>query len=626
MRKFMSVMLAACIMLCAFTSNAVIVSAASGGTVGDCHWQLNGTELTITGNGSMGYCVTWPWGKNITKVTIEQGVTTIGISAFSDCTSLKTVTLPEGLKMIENFAFLGCTSLLEMTIPESVFSIGIEAFADCRKLIDVIIPKNVTDMGQAVFDRCDKLYSITVDEANLKYSSLDGVLFNKNKTLLIKYPGMRPAKSYTIPNSVKEIAYHAFHEAWFLECISIPDTVTHIGASAFFYTPYYNNKSNYVDGILYLGKHIIDADENYSSFTLREDIKTIADGAFVCCDKVKEIVIPDGVVTIAGNAFSCCSSLEMVYIPKSVTTIGQSAFYDCNKLENIHYQGNNKDRNKIMVDRYNSELDRVSWNYEACFRSASHSWNSGTVIKQPNCTDKGDLLKKCTVCGREKTESIKAVGHKYSSWAQTKAPLCTEKGEEQRNCSVCSHSETRFVAALGHKFSSSIITKQPTCTQPGIESGACVRCGKETSSSIEALGHRLDNYIVKLEPTCTAEGKKEGTCTICGAKAQETIAAKGHIFGEGVVTKEATETEEGVKTSTCTACGETKEETIPFATSEPITPDEDKITDTATDESKDDSGGNDTYWVIIAIAVVVLIGCGITAVLLIKKKKANIVE
>ena len=404
MKKLLSIVLIFTLLLSTTSLFSVTAFAATTGNVGQCYWKLDGTKLTISGYGSMGYKADWPWGKNITELVITEGVTTIGIGAFQDCTKLKTVTVPKTLKIIDNYAFENCSSLVEITIPENVIYLGNHAFSFCTSLIDVKIPRKVNDIGPGAFNDCHNLMSITVDPQNTQYCSEDGVLFDKTKTTLIRYPNKRET-SYTIPDSVKYIGNHAFAECWYLEDIKIPDTVLSIGYSAFFYTPYYNDKSNYVDGILYLGKHILEADESYSSFTIREDTKVIAAGAFVFCENLKEITIPNGVVTIGAGAFSWCSSLEKIYIPKSVKTIGESAFYDCNNLDDVYYSGNAEERKQITFERYNNTINETNWKYDACAISSFH--NYGIYEQTPaTATQTGSIVKICSICQQETKETV----------------------------------------------------------------------------------------------------------------------------------------------------------------------------------------------------------------------------
>ena len=135
---------------------------------------------------------------------------------------------------------------------------------------------------------------------------------------------------------VTTIGGGAFYDCSGLTSITIPDSVTSIGRSAFYGTAYYYDTSNWEDGVLYIGNHLIEAEETISAnYTVREGTKTIADGAFANCSSLTSITIGDGVTSIGDNAFNECSSLTSITIPDSVTSIGEWAFSGCDSLTSI---------------------------------------------------------------------------------------------------------------------------------------------------------------------------------------------------------------------------------------------------------------------------------------------------
>ena len=120
-----------------------------------------------------------------------------------------------------------------MTIPNSVTSIGYWAFYECTGLTSIEIPNSVTSIGYDAFERCTGLTSINVASDNPNYCSVNGVLFNKNRTMLISYPGGKQGV-YSIPNSVTSIGEGAFCECYGLTSVTIPGSVTGIGDGAFY--------------------------------------------------------------------------------------------------------------------------------------------------------------------------------------------------------------------------------------------------------------------------------------------------------------------------------------------------------------------------------------------------------
>jgi hypothetical protein len=165
-------------------------------------------------------------------LTIPSSVTSILDYAFASCTSLTFVTIENGVHRIGDQAFFGCTNLLSVTIPNSITTIGSRAFYDCSSLSSVTIPHSVTTIGRRAFYGCTNLTSIDVDNDNPEYSSVNGVLFNNAKDVLVQYPNGKQ-DAYTIPSSVMFIGIDAFSGNTGLMSITIPESVTLLGGNAF---------------------------------------------------------------------------------------------------------------------------------------------------------------------------------------------------------------------------------------------------------------------------------------------------------------------------------------------------------------------------------------------------------
>ena len=170
--------------------------------------------------------------EKMTSITIPNSVTSIGECAFYECTGLTSVEIPNGVTTIGGFAFFDCTALAAITIPNSVTTIEEQAFALCTALTVVTIPGSVTTIGDVAFAACAGLTAFNVASDNPNYCSIDGVLFNKDKTTLMQYPGAKQG-AYTIPNSVTEIKGHSFYNCSGLTSVTIPNSVSKIGDYAF---------------------------------------------------------------------------------------------------------------------------------------------------------------------------------------------------------------------------------------------------------------------------------------------------------------------------------------------------------------------------------------------------------
>ena len=142
--------------------------------------------------------------------------------------------------------------------------------------------------------------------------------------------------SVTIPDSVTSIGRWAFLDCTSLTSVTIPDSVTSIGYSAFEGTAYYENSSNWENGVLYIGNHLIKAKSMFSgAYAIKPGTRCIADSAFRDCTGLTSVTIPDSVTSISDWAFLDCTSLKSVTIGNSVTSIGNGVFRYCSSLTSV---------------------------------------------------------------------------------------------------------------------------------------------------------------------------------------------------------------------------------------------------------------------------------------------------
>lgn len=173
----------------------------------------------------------------LTDVDIADSVTDIGKSAFCECTSLKNLKLSNSLTALKEMVFKQCSELEAITIPDSVTTIEAAAFVYCNKIKHIAIPSSVTNICKGALDV--DISMITVDENNKMYCAYENVLYNKDKTVLIKYLRAKPGTLFVIPDSVKEIKPNAFSYAKNLTLLYIPVSVEKIDIQSCTESPFY---------------------------------------------------------------------------------------------------------------------------------------------------------------------------------------------------------------------------------------------------------------------------------------------------------------------------------------------------------------------------------------------------
>ena len=261
-------------------------------------------------------------------------VISIGNAAFRDC-SLTSVTIPNSVTSIGNYAFADCSRLTSVTIPNSVTSIGNGVFMGCSSLTSVTIPNSVTSIGNDVFERCRGLENIYVEPENTNYASIDGILYSRDATILIKVPAKKI--NVTIPNSVTSIGDFAFELCRGLTSVTIPNSVTSIGNGVFKGCSSLTSVT-IPNSVTSIGDSAFEGCSGLTSVTIPNSVTSIGYSAFEYCSGLTSVTIPNSVTFIHPNAFKGCSGLTSVTIPNSVTIIGYDAFNNCDNLKSIYMQ------------------------------------------------------------------------------------------------------------------------------------------------------------------------------------------------------------------------------------------------------------------------------------------------
>jgi hypothetical protein len=376
----------------------------------------------------------------VTSINIPNGVTLIDRDAFRSASSLTSITIPSSVTSIDSTAFeqsglttatfptsssfvaLGLTStgstqsffgksgVTVTTLDTKIFSgsgsltnataqlnnatsviiygyssIGANAFQDASGVTSITIPSSVNSIGESAFQGMSNLPEITVDSTNNYYSSDNGILFNKLKTIIIQYPLGNTRTRFTIPSSVTRIGASAFQGASALTSITIPSSVIRIDNNAFHssgitsvifeestlldglgITPGINNTLGGKSGIniSWITKVFNDSGVLsdavgllYGATNARiETYSSIGANAFQDASGVTSVTIPSSVTSIGDWAFANATSLISLSIPFSVTSIGDNAFYSTTSLLEFTVDVNN---NTYKSDTYGGLFNKT---------------------------------------------------------------------------------------------------------------------------------------------------------------------------------------------------------------------------------------------------------------------------
>lgn len=361
----------------------VVKATVSGvnGKVVDGFFYNNtpGTEATPTDR----------W-RELKEVVIEEGVTEIGVDAFSVCTSLETVTLPQSLQKIGEKAFSYCTSLKTINIPDSVNVIGPKAFFFCKSLTSIDIPEGITEIGYATFGYAENLATVNIpasvtrigdfafqncgftsmnvpatvkelgESAFSTCRSLENVTVPAETVSKKAFYFCDALKSVTLTDDVKTIGEEAFRECRSLESIEIPSSVTELGTCAF--KNCFALKTAVIKGGTVKGSLVTEAtfyncnaletlvisdnatlDASFKAAYSKSTLKTveigkgeIGDSAFNGCTSLTNVTLGDGVTKIGTNAFIRCTQISSITIGSRVSSIGKNAFNGCTALTNAN--------------------------------------------------------------------------------------------------------------------------------------------------------------------------------------------------------------------------------------------------------------------------------------------------
>jgi len=358
-----------------------INGGASGGAFEKClslasvTFEENSNLLSI-GSSAFESC-------NLKQIEIPKNVVTIGAGAFEKNYDLSELSFEAGsvLRLIDERAFIKTHSLTSVTLPENLSEIGAFAFMESG-LTEVTLPKTVTKLGAGAFASCHSLENVFVESGNGNYDDIDGVVYSKDRTVVVEYPAGKDLTKYTVAAGVKIIGECAFYGAWNLNAVSLPDGVATVGEYAFYDC------------------------ENATSYSLPETLTAIERYAFSENASLGYINIPDSVIQISNYAFAFDYSLSTIglsdsselprisfaafaytgitsmRIPANVSSIAQYAFTGSDKLKTVTFAANSKlDIVPAYMFRGANSISGITFENGSALKSiAAHGFEGMTAL------------------------------------------------------------------------------------------------------------------------------------------------------------------------------------------------------------------------------------------------------
>ncbi len=400
------------------------------------------TKLNLTGNDAV-ICARAFCNNDALKEVTLSGVKTIGYNAFGGDDALKSADLGEDLISIDSYAFQSCSNLETVSLPESLTTINSYAFQSCSKLTSIDIPNKVTKIDDNTFTNCSSLknvsigsgctsistvafinaYSIdeiTVAEDNKNFTSVDGVLYNNDKTTLVLYPKNR-AGEFVVPDTVTSIADYAFDNAPKLTKVTIGENVKSVGTGAF-------RNCNSLETVIFkdsdtvqktIGDYAFNNCPALTEVDFGNAVKSIGNYAFMVDKLLESIEFPDSLESIGYCAFSCyrggtystyvASNLKSVKFGSGLKTIGNYAFYGNRSLETVQFSG--KNLTSIGEDAFRDCMALTKLNLTG---------NDAVICARAFCNN--DALKEVTLSG------VKTIG--YNAFGGDDALKSADLGED----------------------------------------------------------------------------------------------------------------------------------------------------------------------------------------------------
>ncbi len=388
------------------------------------------------------------------SVILPEGLAEIGSGAFSR-TVLESVNLPDSVRNVYSQAFYG-TPLESVKLSSSLEYIGDAAFARTN-ISELFIPSSVLTIGESAFENC-KIKKVSLSEG---VTSIGKYAFRYNQF-----------DTLDLPDSVTSIAYKSFNSVKQLANIDLPNNLEQLDGYAFHGTTWYEKKA---DGPVYLE----DALYHYKGTMPQNASVTVASGTRLMAD----------------YAFEDYKTLTKVTLPLSLERIGEYAFLGCESLQHVYYEGDEDDRDSIIMDWGNEQLLDAEWHYNTCY----HSWKKATCTKPQICSK----------CGATQG---KPIAHSYKSTVTKATTKANGKIVKKCSCGATTTTTIKYVKSFSlsttsYTYNGSV--KTPTVT---VKDSAGKKLIKDTDYTVSYASGRKNAGTYKV--VVTLKGNYSGSKTL----------------------------------------------------------------------------------------------------------------
>lgn len=460
--------------------------------------------------------------------------------------------------------------------------------ADYKNIESITIGSNVKNISNYTFSVCSNLNYIMVEPDNETYCSINGVLFTKDKTKIIRFPQNRKSGSYIISNKVTGIGNFAFENCKLytvvlpeslttidpfsfansgITNINIPINITSIGNSAF--SGCYNLESIIIpNNVIYIGDGVFDGCKNLKKVEIGNGIKEIPFRAFNECINLKDVNLSNGLKKIGVSAFCLCSNLESIILPESLETICEYAFsssglvsiyipsavkeiaymhpFSCDTLENISVSENNK---------YFTSVDGIMYSKDKSTLLHYPSGRKNSFYQVESFVKKIDS---CAIYSKFLKNIIIPYGVEEINW---EAIICEnlERITLPNSLNIISNDAiiARNLKNIYYKGSveewrTFYFYKSPYAGNYDIEN-AVIQC---ENAQIDCKNNIHDYMIGVQESTCLNSGMIYRKCSVCKKNNDAVLEKLGHNFTVYISNNDATYEKDGTKTAVCSRCGE----------------------------------------------------------------------